>query len=103
MTTYQCQNPECLKQFLHTAKLTTGSNSTQFVSLLETQVCPFCNSKNYTDYVEIVTEETANVLVIELTTGPQIAIDKALAEGYKVVARYAKQYHLEKAKTEVKA
>jgi hypothetical protein len=62
----------------------------------ETQVCPFCQSKTFTEYVEPEAEAVSNVLVIELSTGPQLAIDKALADGYKVVGRYAKQYVLEK-------
>lgn len=67
---------------------------------LETSVCPYpdCQTIKFSEYVEPA-EDTEKVLVIELTTCPQIAIDKALADGYKVVARYAKQYILEKTKT----
>jgi hypothetical protein len=68
------------------------------VNSFEVQVCPFCQSKTFTEEKDA---DVANVLVVELTTGPQIAIDKALSEGYKVVGRYAKQYILEKPKEEI--
>lgn len=65
----------------------------------ETKVCPECGSHLLSEYVEVVTEEQIeNVLVIELTSGPQIAIDKALADGYVIKNRYAKNYVLEKCK-----
>jgi hypothetical protein len=64
---------------------------------LERCVCPFCQSKTFAEYIEpTVTEQTVNVLVIDLTTGPQLQVDRALADGYKIVNRYAKSYVLEK-------
>jgi hypothetical protein len=104
---FQCG--ECKKTFHYPAKqtiptlnggltpITTYMHPADNVitSQIETSVCPFCYSKTFTEEKEA---DVANVLVVELTTGPQIAIDKALAEGYKVVGRYAKQYILEKPK-----
>jgi hypothetical protein len=71
------------------------TNISDDTEVIEYSVCPFCETKTFTEEKEA---DVANVLVVELTTGPQIAIDKALSEGYKVVGRYAKQYVLEKPK-----
>jgi hypothetical protein len=100
---FECQNPECKKHFHYTAKLTEqiipNSIYTGFpVNNTETSVCPFCLSKEFIEYIPPVepTEQPVNVLVIDLTTGPQLQVDRALADGYKIVNRYAKSYVLEK-------
>jgi hypothetical protein len=66
----------------------------------ESNVCPFCHSKEYTEAPpEPATEQrTEAVLVIDLVTGENLALNKALADGYEIVGRYAKQYTLEKKK-----
>jgi hypothetical protein len=65
--------------------------------ILETDVCPFCQSKTFTEYVEPVeVEQVENVYVYELGSGPQTVLDGLLAQGYRIVNRYAKAYHLEK-------
>jgi hypothetical protein len=64
---------------------------------LESSVCPFCQSKTFTEYVEPVeVEQVENVYVYELGSGPQTVLDGLLAQGYRIVNRYAKAYHLEK-------
>ena len=67
---------------------------------LEASVCPFCYSKEYAEAPpEPATEQrTEAVLVIDLVTGENLALNKALADGYEIVGRYAKQYTLEKKK-----
>jgi hypothetical protein len=98
---YVCENNH---HFMHPAKQVLSIDDRRTILMgnlgvqgdyTETSVCPFCLSKTFTEEKEA---DVANVLVVELTTGPQIAIDKALSEGYKVVGRYAKQYILEKPK-----
>src|SRR3989304_8520301 len=68
----------------------------------EITVCPFCQSRTYTEAPEPEAKVT-NVYVHDLTSGPQGTLDNLLAEGYVIVSRFAKQYHLErkeKVKTE---
>jgi hypothetical protein len=99
---YQCLNNECKKTFVHTAKqirsgLAVGETT------LESYVCPFCQSKEYTEFIEPVTvtppKQVSNVFIYELTTtGAQPNLDAMLADGYEIVNRFSKQYHLEKPK-----
>lgn len=115
---YQCQNKDCGKVFLHPAKEViyfrqhTEDNSFKDPELgefkgwvtnpqktVENTLCPFCHSLEYAEYVEPVIEQrTEAVLVVDLVTGENLALNKALAEGYEIVGRYAKQYTLEKKK-----
>jgi hypothetical protein len=41
-------------------------------------------------------QKTVAVLVVDLVTGENLALNKALSEGYEIAARYSKQYILEK-------
>jgi hypothetical protein len=95
---FQCQNPACGKVFLYTAKKTDLGKEGDFS--LEWHVCPYCQSLDFTEYMEPPTPQpdVEAVYVYELTTGPQVELDKLLAEGYKIANRYSKQYHLEKPK-----
>lgn len=101
---FQCQNPECSnpntqKLFHYTAKdIVCVDDST--LSFRETMICPYCQSKDFIEYTEPapVQEEIQNVYVHDLTTGAQTKLDELLAQGYKIQARYAKQYFLEKPK-----
>jgi hypothetical protein len=105
---FECQNPECNEKFHHAAKQVlnqfttlkaTDDMPTQAVlaESVERYVCPFCKELTFTEFVEPTDiEQPINVLVIDLTTGPQLQIDRALADGYKIVNRYAKSYVLEK-------
>jgi hypothetical protein len=68
---------------------------------VETHCCPFCQSLNF-DEIPTIEKQVEAVYVHELTTGPQTALDGLLAQGYVIVGRYAKQYILEKAKSEEK-
>jgi hypothetical protein len=70
----------------------------QGLKVNETHACPYCNSPDIEEYTAPATPEKQpqSVLVIDLTSGPQIQIDKALLDGYKITARYSKQYILEK-------
>jgi hypothetical protein len=66
---------------------------------VEYTVCPYCRSLDIQTKEETVPQETvAKVYVYELTTGAQTELDKLLAEGFRIVNRYSKQYHLEKLK-----
>jgi hypothetical protein len=112
---YVCGNPDCQKHFNHPAKVMEHRNKETIKhpdmtkelnpiegDFVETEftLCPFCRSVEYTEFVEpIVEEEVTNVLTIEFgNVGAQLAIDRALADGYKIVGRYAKSYTLEKCK-----
>lgn len=65
----------------------------------EKHVCPECRTHNYSEYVESQSN-IESVYVHELSTGKQTELDMLLADGYKIVNRYSKQYHLEKPKAE---
>ena len=102
---YQCDKEHI---FIHPAKisdLTTGIVNTDGAltrtitnqKILEYHVCPFCMSLNLKEYVEPTTE-VQNVYIYDLTSGAQTKLDELLAEGYVIVNRYAKAYHLEKPK-----
>lgn len=87
-----CTN--CQKRFIYASiKVEMLESST-----LETHVCPYCQSIDLTEApletVQPVSVEA--VYVHDLTSGNQEALNKLLAEGYVIVNRYAKQYHLEK-------
>lgn len=123
---YQCLNESCGKLFQHAARLTNyGFNFNDAANIkqpvpymhpadfvttahLETYVCPYCGSRDIEEYtpepLPQTVEEIGNVYIYDLTSGAQTGLDKLLAEGYKIVNRYSKQYHLErpKAKTFVK-
>lgn len=120
---YQCQNPECKKIFIHTAKQTQFApkkasmeikvlsdklseesrgwinnqitNAVQLAQseLIETQVCPFCQSKEYTEFVEPA-EEISSVKSVDLAQ-----VDDYLKLGYKVKELYAKTATLVKMET----
>ena len=117
MPKFKSENPACGKLFHYAAKLTsTLSASEETAKVAEAQglplfdsievlVCPFCKSKEYTEFVDPVPapEEIANVYIYELSSGPQTVLDGLLAQGYKIVNRYAKAYHLEKPKAKLDA
>jgi hypothetical protein len=98
----QFQCGKCKELFHYPAKtlkpIDPQSGSLSFISnVIETHVCPFCQSKTFTEYVEPVeVEQVENVYVYELGSGPQTVLDGLLAQGYRIVNRYAKAYHLEK-------
>jgi len=97
---YQCLNEICGKLFLYPAKRETTTPITEVK--LEVHVCPYCGSIDIEEYtpepLAQTVEEIANVFIYDLTTGAQTQLDKLLADGYKIVNRYSKQYHLEKPK-----
>ncbi|MGA3289481.1 MAG: hypothetical protein ABSD42_04490 [Candidatus Bathyarchaeia archaeon] len=110
---YQCE--KCQKTFIHTAKETQLLTNVTVISkpngkenesriiqdtTLEFSVCPYCQSKDFTEYIEPapVQEVVSNVYIYDLTSGPQTELDRLLALGYRIVNRYSKQYHLEKPK-----
>lgn len=98
MVRFKCENPQCLKLFHYTAKLTTGTNQ-PIISLVEKAVCPYCHGLDFLEYVEPVTvEQIESVYIYELGSGPQTVLDGLLAQGYRIVNRYAKTYSLEKPK-----
>lgn len=96
---YQCDQGHI---FLHTATYISGNKDA--VATGEVQCCPFClkdTSIPNVCYTELAEENVANVYVYDLTTGPQTQLDQLLADGFKIVNRYSKQYHLEKPKAKV--
>jgi len=71
---------------------------------IEDSICPFCKSMTFAEYVEPAeTKQVENVFIYELTTGPQLGLDKLLAEGYEIVGRSVKLYQLEKCKPKAEA
>jgi hypothetical protein len=81
---------------------TTNADSIPKVTVTttnETFVCPYCSSNEYTEIKE-QTPDIEAVYIYDLTSGPQDALNVLLADGYKIVSRYAKQYFLEKPKVE---
>lgn len=87
---YQCNNPNCKKSFLHTAQLTNYGKDHE---LIETNVCPFCQSKEYTEFVEPA-EEISSVKSVDLAQ-----VDDYLKLGYKVKELHAKTATLVKMET----
>lgn len=108
---YQCLAENCKKTFSHPAKYIVNqySNIEQknsglaiiepvVLSSIEEYVCPFCKGKEFAEYVEPLQAEqkTVAVLVVDLVSGENLALNKALADGYEIVSRYSKSYTLEK-------
>lgn len=80
------------------AMITETTYSRLLLGTIDISVCPFCESKEYSEFVEPA-EDVESVHIYDLTTGPQTELNSLLAQGYKIVNRYSKQYHLEKPKT----
>lgn len=95
---FQCLNESCKKLFHYPMKIREYEE--QMPNFEEIQVCPYCRSPDFTEYIEPapIQEEIANVYVYDLGSGAQPELDKLLAEGYRIVNRFSKQYHLEKPK-----
>jgi hypothetical protein len=99
---------QCLKNskhvFIHPAKTTTpveseeGGHLSVGSSFVETYVCPFCKSLEFTEYIEPeVGVESVSIYEMK-NTGIQTELNKLLAEGYIIKERYAGKYFLEKPK-----
>jgi hypothetical protein len=104
-TLHKCNNPECQKTFLYPAKKAftpepIGLNAKY--DLLEIPVCPFCNSIDFQEAPPQPTQQqqVEAVYIYELTTGSQDKLNQLLADGFQIVNRFSKQYHLEKPKTQ---
>ena len=114
---FQCQNPECKRLFHYADKLITTTpqfsttptvdpnysatvqvQSNYWATTRESFVCPYYASKDFVEYVEPlpVQEVVSNVFIYDLTSGAQTDLDALLAQGYRIVSRYAKAYFLEK-------
>lgn len=91
---YQCTM--CKATFIHPAKLVITNPTTEknAIDVFEVSTCPHCKSIEYTETEKIETRVT-KVLVVDLVSGENLALNKALADGYEIVGRYAKQYTLE--------
>ena len=96
---FQCQNQGCQKTFIYPASIQQASQleGQEQLALIETHVCPYCRSLDFSEFVESAID-TANVYIYDLSSGPQTTLDGLLAQGYRIVSRYAKAYHLEKPK-----
>jgi len=91
---YQCQS--CKKQFTHPAKQVKSSDAenhtlaiaagTVFsvIDYTEFHVCPFCNSLEFSEYIE-PQYEISSVKSVDLA-----AVDECLKQGYVVRELYAK-------------
>jgi len=85
-------NPNMVAGLSITAPVITSS--------IEESVCPECKTLKFSEFVE-PTATVESVYVYELGTGPQTELNGLLAQGYVIVNRYAKAYHLEKPKAKV--
>lgn len=87
---------DCGKKFLYAAKQVTITNTDS----IEKHVCPYCLNLNITEapIVEAEKEQIEAVYVYDLKSGMQTELNELLAQGFEIVARYSKQYHLEKPK-----
>ena len=90
MAKYQCDKGHV---FLFPATQHMGSEFTW----VESKECPRCQSEAISEFVEPEADIEA-VYIHDLTSGDQVILSTLLAEGWKIVNRYAKQYHLEKPK-----
>jgi len=111
MTTYQCEKGHL---FVHPTKIRTYLKASDNPKIMvagnlivadqtdfrEETICPECHTLKYKEYVEPQPEIEA-VYVHDLVSGDQTALTEMLAKGWVIVARYAKQYHLEKPKVAV--
>lgn len=93
---FKCLNPECGKLFVYAATANEWKETTS-VSL-EKHVYPYCQSLTFSEYTEQPEAQAPveAVYVYDLTTGMQDGLNKLLAEGFEIVNRFSKQYHLEK-------
>lgn len=92
---YQCAM--CKAVFLHPAKLviTNPTTDKNVIDVFEVSTCPHCKSIEYTE-APPAESQVESVYIYELTTGSQTELNGLLAQGYVIVNRYAKVYHLEK-------
>jgi hypothetical protein len=101
---YQCSNPECGKQFMHTAKLIENGLMDGKVRIIadgsiESLVCPFCQSKAYTEVAE---EKQAGTIKLEdiaklIDCSPGEA-NNYLVQGYVLFQTWQKNVFLVKLK-----
>ena len=101
VTEYTCDKGHL---FIYPAKKTHTIGDRQSVviagltmlgDILETHVCPYCESLDISEAPKPAEAKVQKVLVIDLISGDNPALNKALADGYEIVGRYAKQYTLE--------
>ena len=105
---------ECQKTFSHSAKLTQTIPLTNdkmkarfaehdelpICDSVEIYVCPYCYSIDIAEAAPqpIEAPQVEAVYIYDLTTGNQEKLNELLANGFLIVNRYSKQYHLEKPK-----
>ena len=93
---YKCLNPECKMVFLYAAKLTQQDLHTKqdfpkdhsyyAEKIIETHVCPFCESLEFEEYIEpIIVDKISSVKSVELDK-----VDEWITQGYEVKELYAK-------------
>lgn len=90
-----CYNPECGKTFPHLAKRIKPIAKDPD-DLVEIPVCPFCHEPYIAMQEEPAEAPSTAVYVADLVSGDNQIIATLLAEGWKITARYAKQFILEK-------
>lgn len=93
---YQCSNPDCKEIFIYAAKLIQQDlhakqdfpkdYSYYAEKIIETHVCPFCESLDFEEYIEPKTiEKISSVKSVELEK-----VDEWITQGYEVKELYAK-------------
>jgi hypothetical protein len=103
---YQCGNSACNKVFIHTAKLSEYTPTTEaplaITNALESSVCPFCKSKAYTEVAEEKVSGSINLAdVASLIDCPPSEADMHLKEGYVLFQTWQKNVFLVKLKLKV--
>ena len=86
-------------KFIYPAKATFQRAAIPNPITYEVMICPICdeNNEKFSEFIEVA-DTVESVYIYELTSGPQTELNKLLADGYTIVNRYAKAYHLEKPK-----
>lgn len=97
----QCLNDKCKKQFRYPGKKVESqyNEAKRLEIMIEIPVCPHCQSPFFleAEKPEKVEIQPESVFVFQLGVhGEQKKITELISEGYVIIARYAKNYILEK-------
>ena len=97
---FKCQNPDCNQTFEYAGEVRqmalTPVNTPEITKTW--RACPYCFSKRIVEMAKEEKADVESVYIYELGLGHQTVLNDLLSQGYKIVNRYAKQYHLEKPK-----
>ena len=96
MTLYVCGSKTCGLKFVYASKHTAVDEDEEksayikHIGEIVTYHCPFCDSKDFTEYVEPKPLEPYIMSVRSMPIDAHAATDKLLSEGYRVHELYAK-------------